>query len=248
MNTSLMKKKLIRLDVGTNLNSTIGGFSFGGDTPKYFDEHITKSVPLYNQGHDIITKLSSFFLEENSTFYDLGCSTGTLIKKIDAYNPSLKLSIIGIDLQKKMILRAKKKNLKNYNKVNFKCLDISKIKFKKSDLITSYYTIQFLKPKNRQVLFNKVYKSLNWGGGFIFFEKVRAPDARFQDMMNQIYQEYKIDNGINEKQVINKSLSLRNVLEPYSSEENKKYLKRAGFKDFMTIMKSHSFEGFLAIK
>ena len=101
---------------------------------------------------------------------------------------------------------------------------------------------------NRQVLFNKIYKSLNWGGGFIFFEKVRAPDARFQDMMNQIYQEYKIDNGINEKQVINKSLSLRNVLEPYSSEENKKYLKRAGFKDFMTIMKSHSFEGFLAIK
>ena len=143
---------------------------------------------------------------------------------------------------------AKKKNLRNYNKVNFKCSDILKFKFKKSDFITSYYTIQFLKPKNRQVLFNKIYKSLNWGGGFIFFEKVRAPDARFQDMMNQIYQEYKIDNGINEKQVINKSLSLRNVLEPYSSEENKKYLKRAGFKDFMTIMKSHSFEGFLAIK
>ena len=248
MNTSLMKKKLIRLDVGTNLNSTIGGFSFGGDTPQYFDEHISKSVPLYNHGHEIITKLSSFFLEKNSTFYDLGCSTGTLIKKIDAYNPSLKLSIIGIDLQKKMILKAKKKNLKNYNKVNFKCLDILKIKFKKSDLITSYYTIQFLKPKYRQVLFNKIYKSLNWGGAFIFFEKVRAPDARFQDIMSQIYQEFKIDSGINEKQVIHKSLSLRNVLEPYSSEENKRYLKRAGFKDFMTIMKSHLFEGFLAIK
>ena len=241
-------KKNIRLNIGDNLKSTIGGFSFSKNTPKNFDKHISKSIPLYNQGHEIITRLSSFFADNNSTFYDLGCSTGTLIKKIDTYNSSQKLNIIGIDSQKKMILIAKKKNLKNYNKVNFKCSDILKFKFKKSDLITSYYTIQFLKPKNRQVLFNKVYKSLNWGGGFIFFEKVRAPDARFQDMMNQIYQEYKIDNGINEKQVINKSLSLRNVLEPYSSEENKKYLKRAGFKDFMTIMKSHSFEGFLAIK
>ena len=59
MNTSLMKKLIDLMLV--QLNSTIGGFSFGGDTPKYFDEHITKSVPLYNQGHDIITKLSSFF-------------------------------------------------------------------------------------------------------------------------------------------------------------------------------------------
>ncbi len=241
-------KKNVRFNIGDNLKSTIGGFSFGKNTPKNFDKHISKSIPLYNQGHEIITRLSSFFADKNSIFYDLGCSTGTLIKKIDTYNSSRKLNIIGIDLQKKMILMAKKKNLRNYNKVNFKCSDILKFKFKKSDFITSYYTIQFLKPKNRQVLFNKIYKSLNWGGGFIFFEKVRAPDARFQDMMNQIYQEYKIDNGINEKQVINKSLSLRNVLEPYSSEENKKYLKRAGFKDFMTIMKSHSFEGFLAIK
>jgi Predicted DNA modification methylase len=135
-----MKKK-VRLNIGDNLKSTIGGFSFGKNTPKNFDKHISKSVPLYNHGHEIITKLSSFFLEKKSTFYDLGCSTGTLIKKIDAYNSSLKLNIIGIDLQKKMILKAKKKNLKNYNKANFKCLDILKIKFKKSDLITSYYTI-----------------------------------------------------------------------------------------------------------
>ena len=180
--------------------------------------------------------------------YDLGCSTGSLIKKIDQYNSSLNINIYGIDYEKKMILAAKKNNNKPKNRVILKCSDILNTKFKKSDLIISYYTIQFIKPKHRQVLFDRVYKSLNWGGGFIFFEKVRAPDARFQDMMSQIYQEYKINNSINEKQVIHKSLSLRNVLEPYSSEENKRFLKRAGFKDYMTIMKYSSFEGFLAIK
>ena len=241
-----MKKK--QLVIGDNLKAEISNFSFGGNTYKNFDKHIVKSVPNYLEGHKIICQLSSFFVTNNSIVYDLGCSTGSLIKKIDQYNSSLNINIFGIDNEKKMILAAKKNNIKPKNKINLKCSDILKTKFKKSDLIISYYTIQFIKPKHRQALFDKVYKSLNWGGGFIFFEKVRAPDARFQDMMSQIYQEYKINNAINEKQVIHKSLSLRNVLEPYSSEENKRFLKRAGFKDYMTIMKHSSFEGFLAIK
>ena len=241
-----MKKK--QLVIGDNLKAEISNFSFGGNTYKNFDKHIVKSVPNYLEGHKIICQLSSFFVTNNSIVYDLGCSTGSLIKKIDQYNSSLNINIYGIDNEKKMILSAKKNNIKPKNKINLKCSDILKTKFKKSDLIISYYTIQFIKPKHRQVLFDRVYKSLNWGGGFIFFEKVRAPDARFQDIMSQIYQEFKINNAINEKQVIHKSLSLRNVLEPYSSEENKRFLKRAGFKDYMTIMKHSSFEGFLAIK
>ena len=241
-----MKKK--KLVIGDNLKAEISNFSFGGNTHKYFDKHIIKSVPNYLEGHEIICQLSSFFVSNNSVIYDLGCSTGSLIKKIDQYNSSLNINIYGIDYEKKMILAAKKNNNKPKNRVILKCSDILNTKFKKSDLIISYYTIQFIKPKHRQVLFDRVYKSLNWGGGFIFFEKVRAPDARFQDMMSQIYQEYKINNSINEKQVIHKSLSLRNVLEPYSSDENKRFLKRAGFKDYMTIMKYSSFEGFLAIK
>ena len=30
------------------------------------------------------------------------------------------------------------------------------------------------------------------GGGFILFEKVRGPDARFQDILQTLYTEYKI--------------------------------------------------------
>ena len=44
-------------------------------------------------------------------------------------------------------------------------------------------------------MFNKIYKSLKWGGAFLMFEKVRANDARFQDMISQIYMDYKIKQG-----------------------------------------------------
>ena len=114
--------------------------------------------------------------------------------------------------------------------------------------MVSYYTIQFIKPKYRQLIFNKIFKSLNWGGGFVFFEKVRGPDARFQDMMTQIYSEFKKEIGYNEKHIYNKSLSLCGVLEPFTEKANIDFLKRAGFKDITSIMKYTSFQGFLAIK
>ena len=38
--------------------------------------------------------------------------------------------------------------------------------------------------KFRQKLIDKLYNSLNWGGGLILFEKIRGNDARFQDILN----------------------------------------------------------------
>ncbi len=57
-----------------------------------------------------------------------------------------------------MISFAKKK----YKKKNIKFIygDISKVKLKKCDLIISYYTLQFLKPKNRSEVIKKIYNSI----------------------------------------------------------------------------------------
>jgi len=121
-------------------------------------------------------------------------------------------------------------------------------KLKKSDLITSNYFIQFIHPRHRQLIFDKIYQSLNYGGGFIFFEKTRGPDARFQDIFTQLYNEYKSDVGFSEKEILDKSKSIRGYLEPFTEKENFNFLKRAGFKDFVTVFKYYSFQGFLAIK
>ena len=112
----------------------------------------------------------------------------------------------------------------------------------------SYYCIQFVPPKDRQTLFDTIYKSLDWGGAFVVFDKVRAPDARFQDMMTGLYSDFKISQGFSDAEVMQKSRSLRGVLEPYSSDENKRYFERAGFKDDMSVFKYVSFQGFIAIK
>ena len=152
--------------------------------------------------------------------------------------------MIGIDNSKPMISLAKKK----YKNISFKNAHLENFSFLKSDLVLSLYTIQFLKPKYRQDLFNKIYKSLNWGGAFVLFEKIRADDARFQDIMTFLYFDFKSQNGLDSSEILNKEISLRSVLEPYTIQANMDYLKRAGFKDVMPISQYLNFKGFLAIK
>ena len=178
---------------------------------------------------------------------DLGCSTGTFVCSLADRHPKKKFKINGYDEIPGMIKIAKK-NCKKHSRIKILKKDILKIKLKKLNYITSFFTIQFIHPSKRQKLINNIYNGLEWGGGFLFFEKVRAPDARFQDMTNQIYTEIKINNGFSDSEIINKTRSLKGVMEPFSSNANVQLVKRAGFKDIMSVFKYINFEGFLAIK
>ena len=41
-----------------------------------------------------------------------------------------------------------------------------------ADMIICVYTLQFVEPIFRQVFVNRIFKSLNWGGVVILFEKI----------------------------------------------------------------------------
>ncbi len=234
-------------NAGDSIVARNSSWSFGGDVAKHFDEHVNKSVPFYEEGHDLISKVSDFYLSDNSTCYELGCSTATLSKKIAERHINKNIKIIGIDKEKNMVIEAKM-NCKGFRNIKVVNNDLLEFEYKKSDLIISYYTIQFVSPKNRQTLINRIYESLNWGGAFLLFEKVRAPDARFQDILTALYTEYKLDKGYTPSEIISKHRSLKGVLEPFSSQGNTDLMIRAGFVDIMSIYKYMCFEGYLAIK
>lgn len=222
-------------------------WSFSGKVPITFEDHILKSVPLYPQGHQLILELSDFFLTNHSICYDIGCSTGLLLESLANRHSSIKSEFVGLDIEVDMIEYANNKHKKASN-VNFIHSNVVEFDFEKADLIVSYYTLQFVRPKVRQLIINKIYNTLNWGGAFICFEKVRGPDARFQDISNQLYTEFKLNNGYSPENIITKSKSLKGVLEPFSTQGNLDLFRRAGFSDITTIMKYICFEGFLMIK
>ncbi len=248
MKKSEQKKNQTSLNAGDSISAENASWTFGGDVPKSFDNHVSKSVPLYLEGHELICKYSDYFISDTSVVYDLGTSTGELLLKLANWHKAKSgLSLIGVDREEAMIQHAKEK-CQNDSRIQFHCEEIPMIKLEKSDFIVSYYTMQFIRPAYRQEVFNKIYESLQWGGAFLFFEKVRAPDARFQDINTGLYNDYKLEQGYSSDEIIAKSRSLKGVMEPFSTAGNYELLERAGFKDKMKIMKYICFQGILAIK
>ncbi|MBW8638291.1 methyltransferase domain-containing protein [Hoeflea sp. WL0058] len=213
-----------------------------------FDEHVERSVPLYNEGHDLVCQLSDFFLPPDAVVTELGTSTGVLCSRFLKHNSDRDdIRYVGIDVVGSMVSKASER-LANDRRAEFFEADVLTHSFERSSMVISYYCLQFIPPRTRQTVFDIVYNTLDWGGAFVLFEKVRAPDARFQDVCGQIYQEYKLQRNFNESEILNKQRSLKGVLEPFSTQGNLDLMKRAGFVDVMSIMKWVNFEGFLAIK
>ena len=236
-------------EAGDNIKTNVSSWDFGGQTPKNFDNHICKSVPGYEVGQSLITSYCDFFINLTpKKIFDLGCSTGSLLEKIEARHPDKDISYTGIDIVPEMIELAKNRNFIKKSRFQFHCKDILEFNLEESSVIISYYTLQFILPSVRQELVNKIYNSLAWGGAFFIFEKTRGPDGRFQDMNTHVYNEYKLNKGYSPDQIFSKSRSLAGILEPFSDNGNYEMFKRAGFKDIEYIYTNICFKGWICVK
>jgi tRNA (cmo5U34)-methyltransferase len=93
--------------VGNGIHKYNAGWSFDGISGK-FEQHVAKSVPFYDVGHDLICKYGDFFLKSDSLVYDIGCSTGLLMKRLLKWNEGKQeLRVIGIDPVEDMVEFAK---------------------------------------------------------------------------------------------------------------------------------------------
>lgn len=237
-----------RREVGQGIAALDAGWTFDGPVADTFVDHIRQSVPWYEVGHDLACRLSDYFVHQDSVCYEIGTSTGELLRKLALHHrakPSVRW--IGIDRVGPMIDKARH-HCGDLRNVELVVDDVVTHAYERADLIVSYYTVQFVHPKRRQDLINRLYERLNWGGALLMFEKVRGPDARFQDMMISMYNDYKRQQGFEPEEILNKTASLKGVLEPFSREGNLGLLRRAGFSDIATFMKYICFEGFVAIK
>lgn len=236
------------MKVGQKIEVENASWTFSGNVPDTFVDHIKVSVPLYESGHDLTCQLSDYFVGDVSTCYEIGVSTGELLKKLAVHNGAKTgAKWIGLDTVPEMVTKAKA-HCADVPNIQILQEDARLFDFEKADLIVSYYCIQFIPPRDRQQLFDRIYNALNWGGAFIMFEKTRAPDARFQDIMTTLYNDFKLRNNFSPDEIIGKTRSLKGILEPFSTQGNLDMMARAGFVDIMTVQKYLSFEGFLAIK
>ena len=235
---------------GKGITSIEGsGWKFNKNVSNKFDKHVKQSIPHYDDIQNYICSLSEWFLKDGSIIYDLGCSTGQTAKNLFKRFPNTKFKFYGYDLSPEMIKIAKKKNKKNAKKVKFQLGDVNKLNFKKNtNLFFSILTFPFLNSDERIKLYKKIYKSLSYGGALIFVDKVRSSNSCYEDIFNQTYFDFKIENKLTHAQVLNKSKSIRSSMQLFQINEIENFLKKSGFKKTEIFFRWFNFIGVIAIK
>jgi len=222
-------------------------FEFDENVASVFDDMLNRSVPFYNEALDLTTQFALKYSQKDSIIYDLGCSTASTLINISKKS-SFNLKLIGIDSSDAMLKRAEQKaNAYNID-LDLICDDIFNINFKTSSVIISNYTLQFIRPLQREKFIKKIYDSLEVGGVFIFSEKVISEDTTLNKLFIDKYYEFKKSQGYSEFEISQKREALENILIPYTYEENKKMVIDAGFSHFDCIFKWINFSTFIAIK
>ena len=106
----------------------------------------------------------------------------------------------------------------------------------------------FLNYEERKKLLKKIYKSLNPGGAFICVEKIRANNSNYEDILNQMYFDFKLKKKLNEKEILNKAKSLRSSMYLFNEKKVFQLLRDSNFNNSEIFFRCFNFIGYIAIK
>lgn len=240
-------KDSMRSTAGDGIPVATGSWSFTDKVAEVFDEHAKKSIPLYAEGHELISEISTFLLGRNAVCYDLGCSTGTLLRTLAEQNSEKSVEFIGVDVVQSMLTRAAER-CRGFSNVRFECGDLLTSTFKPANLFIMYYTLQFVDPQDRLAVCHKILQSLETSGALILFEKTHSDSPVVEHIVNQLYEDYKIRRGHSPAEVIAKARGIRGILRPLRLEQNVAILKQAGFARITQVFYFLNFVGLLAQK
>jgi tRNA (cmo5U34)-methyltransferase len=212
-----------------------------------FDNHIDKSVRGYSHLWGDILSLSKYFVEDYTQVVDLGCSTGKLLKAMIEQNQEHipHAQYTGIEIEDDFYGDYNMDEEK-YQQLSYYRGDVRDFNFQNCSLVTSIFTLQFMSPKDRQEIINRVYSGLNTGGAFIFSEKTFSCNPRIQDMMTFTFYDYKRKN-FSDKEILDKEVQLRHMMKLNTKTELYGMLDNAGF-EVHNFWQNFNFMGAIALK
>lgn len=228
-------------------------FEFNEDVAQVFDDMLVRSVPMYLEQQEMIRELASKFWTPGATIYDLGCSTATTLCNIGrATKPTCRL--VGFDNSRAMLDRAQLKirqaSLEDRISVQFADfdLDFEAIKLQNASAVTMCWTLQFVRPLNRERVIQWIYESLVPGGALIVTEKILANSADMNRFFIDLYYQFKQRNQYTPVEIRRKREALENVLIPYRTAENVELFRKNGFEVVETFFQWYNFAGYLCVK
>ncbi len=245
MSLFFLKMSQRKSSAGDGLIVSRGAWQFDNAVPGVFDTHISKSIPGYLEGHDLIVEQVRCRMQNSGRCYDLGCSTGTLTAKMAACSDPERMIIVGIDQVDGMIARATTR-CREFANVSFESGDLVHYDLLPSSVIVSYYTLHFTPVAARMDIVRRICRALQPDGLFLLFEKIRFADPEQDREMTERYHRFKKSRGFSSAEIRSKAQALEGVLEPCTESENLSMLRQAGFGEVSIIFNELCWQGYLA--
>jgi len=211
--------------------------NFSFDTIQDFDDHIAKSIPNYHLLNDAVKDLATFFVKEDFSIVDLGCSTGSLIESIPFDGKKL-----GIDISANLLPDS-------HDDTEYLRKDLrSLVSFGSTpSLVISLFTLQFLPLADRPNILSLIYDELAEGGAFIWAEKVHEEQGELERIMNFGYYDFK-GKHFSPAEIMQKEKDLRPIMTTNTSARNTIMAENAGFSVGTMFWKFYNFEAWVFIK
>jgi tRNA (cmo5U34)-methyltransferase len=232
--------------------SRAAGFEFDREVAEAFDDMVLRSVPFYAEQQRMFQEIGKRFWIPGTSVCDLGCSTATTLIAMAREIPEAKLA--GYDNSLPMIERAKTKIAESglAGRIDVRYADLNgaleAMPLENASVVTMCWTLQFVRPLNRDSLLRHIYESLVENGVLIVAEKILTNSSPMNRFFIDFYYDYKRRNDYSDIEILRKREALENVLIPYRIDENLEMFHRNGFEIAETFFQWYNFAGFLCVK
>ncbi len=224
-------------------------FRFDEKVASIFEDMLRRSIPGYAASITAIGFLAKRFFKEGTNCYDLGSSLGAASLSMQKSLEGKRGKIIAVDNSPAMIERSKEfLSAPSTMEIELKCEDISEIEIKNASVVVLNYTLQFIPFERRENLLRKIFNGMIDGGILIISEKIKFSDGEEQQLMTDLYYDFKEFNGYSKLEISQKREALENVLIPETLDEHKLRIEKIGFSKFYLWYKYFTFVSYFAIK
>ncbi len=210
---------------------------------------LERSVPMYQECQSLAVRWCAQFAKTNTSVYDLGCSTGTLLLKLaQSIDKNKNIALYGVDNSPAML----EKSGKTLSQSPIPCklfeADLNQgISIQNASVVVMNYTLQFVLPEHRIPLLKNIFEGLVPGGSLVLIEKIKSDIPELDRTFIDFHHQFKRDRGYSNLEISRKREALENVLIPWTVEENQNLIKKAGFQTVDLFFKWNNFAGFIAL-
>lgn len=242
-----------RDDIFDNGKPRSSDFTFDDEVAAVFDNMIARSVPLYAEQQRMIVEVVKRYWRPGGDIYDLGCATGTTLISLgrELDGPG---RLIGYDSSAAMVKQARGAVAAEGlgDRIELRLGDLDRdpqaLALDGAGVVLLCWTLQFVRPLQREALIRRIHESLVDGGVLVVTEKVLSNARDLDRDFIDFYYAFKESTGYSQTEIHKKRMALENVLVPYRIDENKEMFRRNGFRAVDSFFQWFNFVGFLCVK